>query len=413
MTDLGEHGRSTATRFPLPPAIDQEVRVTFRYPVRFTRDLFGPENPILRDVVSREVARPLLFAIDAGVIAHHPALVEDIRIYCATHRLERAGEPLVVPGGEQVKQDPAIVDEVRDAIDTHRVCRHSYVVAIGGGAVLDMVGFAAATAHRGVRLVRVPTTVLAQNDSAVGVKNGINAYGKKNFLGSFAPPWAVLCDFDFLATLSDRDWRAGISEAVKVALVKDAAFFEWMEDHADLLAARDPEAMAWLIHRCAQLHLEHIATSGDPFELGSSRPLDFGHWAAHKLEHLSAYELRHGEAVSIGIALDATYAHLAGMLPQADWLRILALLSAVGLPLDAPELLLESEGRRLVLAGRDEFREHLGGRLTVMLLERIGTGREVHHLDDRALLAAVDLLIHRGEETGRVTSSGQLPARAA
>ena len=186
-----------------------------------------------------------------------------------------------------------------------------------------MVGYAAATAHRGVRLIRVPTTVLAQDDSAVGVKNGINAFGKKNFVGSFAPPHAVLNDFDLLLTLQDRDWRAGISEAMKVALLKDAPFFAWIEHHAGDLTDRSLPAMAQLIHRSAELHLNHIATSGDPFELGSSRPLDFGHWAAHKLEQLSNHALRHGEAVAIGIALDSTYSYLTGSLAHADWRRII------------------------------------------------------------------------------------------
>jgi 3-dehydroquinate synthase len=197
------------------------------------------------------------------------------------------------------------------------------VLGIGGGAVLDMVGYAAATAHRGIRLIRVPTTVLAQNDSGVGVKNGINAFGKKNFLGTFAPPYAVLNDIDFLTTLDDRDWRSGIAEAVKVALIKDANFFEFITTNAKALARRDMDSMQHLVYRCAQLHLNHIANSGDPFEKGSSRPLDFGHWAAHKLEQLTHYNLRHGEAVAIGIALDTTYSYMAGMLSRSDWQQVL------------------------------------------------------------------------------------------
>ena len=121
---------------------------------------------------------------------------------------------------------------VHRAIHEYGIDRHAYVLAVGGGALLDMVGYAAATAHRGVRLVRVPTTVLSQNDSGIGVKNSVNAFGKKNFLGTFAPPFAVFNDFTFLTTLSDRDWRAGISEAIKVALLKDATFFAFLEEHA-------------------------------------------------------------------------------------------------------------------------------------------------------------------------------------
>jgi 3-dehydroquinate synthase len=380
--------------------IDQKVVVTFRYPVRFTHGLFAPGNPTLRDVVQADGRARLLTVIDAGVAEAHPTLVGDVQRYCAAHAdaLYLPAPPLVVPGGEAVKNHAGPVRQIRAAIDVHGVDRHSYVVAIGGGAVLDAVGYAAATAHRGVRLIRVPTTVLSQDDSAVGVKNGINAFGKKNFVGSFAPPHAVLNDFDLLLTLHDRDWRAGISEAVKVALLKDAPFFAWIEHHAGDLIGRSLPAMAHLVHRSAELHLTHIATSGDPFELGSSRPLDFGHWAAHKLEQLSHNELRHGEAVAVGIALDSTYSCLTGSLPHADWRRIIGLFEAVSLPVWHPEMATPGRGGRpAVLAGMEEFRVHLGGRLTVMLLERIGSGFEVHELDEAVLLEASDLLRRRVE----------------
>jgi 3-dehydroquinate synthase len=386
--------------------IDQEVVVTFRYPVRFTRGLFDRRNTTLRDVIQADGCARLLFVIDEGVADAHPTIVDDVQRYCALHAdaLELPAPPLVVPGGEAIKNHPGPVDEIRAAIDLHGVDRHSYVIAIGGGAVLDTVGYAAATAHRGVRLIRVPTTVLAQDDSGVGVKNGINAFGKKNFVGSFAPPHAVLNDFDLLLTLEDRDWRAGISEAMKVALLKDAPFFAWIERHADDLNDRSLAAMAHMVHRSAELHLNHIATSGDPFELGSSRPLDFGHWAAHKLEQLTHHALRHGEAVAIGIALDSTYSYLSGSLPHADWLRIIALFETVGLPIWHPAMATPGDdGRPAVLAGLEEFREHLGGRLTIMLLERIGSGFEVHELDEAVLAESSDLLqcrVEGGEREG-------------
>jgi 3-dehydroquinate synthase len=221
--------------------------------------------------------------------------------------------------------------------------------------------------------------------------------------GSFAPPFAVVCDFELLLTLSDRDWRSGVSEAIKVALLRDPAFFAWIEDHVRDLLDRSLDAMAWLVHRSAELHLNHIASSGDPFELGSSRPLDFGHWAAHKLEQLSGFDLRHGEAVSIGIALDSTYSHLAGHLPRDDWRRILELFRALSLPTWTPELVSADGGRPAVLDGMDEFREHLGGRLTVMLLAGIGSPFEVHSLADETVLEAVSLLRRRAQEGGEVT----------
>jgi 3-dehydroquinate synthase len=258
-----------------------------------------------------------------------------------------------------------------------------------------MVGYAAATAHRGIRLIRVPTTVLAQNDSGIGVKNGINAFGKKNFLGTFTPAYAVLNDSEFLKTLGDRDWRSGIAEAVKVALIEDADFFEFITTNTEALVRRDMNAMQQLIYRCAQLHLEHIATSGDAFEAGSSRPLDFGHWAAHKLEQLTDYSLRHGEAVAIGIALDSTYSYLLGMLSWLEWQRILQTLKVLGFKLSVAELEQANrqlEGSRCLFQGLSEFREHLGGELTLMLLQRIGQGIEVHEVDLSLYKQAILLL---------------------
>ena len=380
--------------------INQAVQVTYHYSVYFTADLFAPRNPLLVDVVQTNGAdwpQKILCVIDGSVAFHHRDLIDAIDAYCQHHRdtLSLTCSPLVVEGGERIKNDDGSLALVQAAINAQGMCRHSFVMAIGGGAVLDAVGYAAATAHRGVRLIRVPTTVLAQNDSGVGVKNGVNAFGKKNFLGTFAPPAAVLNDSRFLTTLSTRDWRSGISEAIKVALLKDGTFFAAIEEQADRLVRRDMSAMEDLIYRCAQLHLEHIATSGDPFEFGSARPLDFGHWAAHKIEHLSGYTVRHGEAVAIGIALDSTYSYLVGLLPERDWRRILDLFLACGLAIYAPELvrhLDDGDDTRCILRGLGEFREHLGGQLTVTLLESIGRGREVHTVDEEMMKRSIGLL---------------------
>ena len=379
--------------------IRQDITVAFRFPVHFTTAVFSPSNPVLRDVVSRGggvMPSRVLFVLDAGVLLHHPQVIDDIERYCAQHAdvLKLAVPVLVVPGGETVKNDPHHVTDLHRAIHDAALCRHSYVVAIGGGAVLDAAGYAAATAHRGIRMIRVATTVLAQDDSAVGVKNGINAFGKKNYLGTFAPPFAVINDFGFLPTLSDRDWRGGLSEAVKAALIRDRGFFDLLERDAAALAARDMRVAQDVIRRSAEIHLAHIATSGDPFESGSSRPLDFGHWAAHKLEQLTAHRLGHGEAVGIGLALDTTYSYLAGFLGEADWRRILALLQALGLDLHAPELSqsLDEEDPACVLRGLDEFREHLGGRLTIMLLRGIGDPFDVHEIRRDVMIRSIGLL---------------------
>ena len=377
------------------PIIERTLHLSYRHRVLFTDGVFSPENPLLAGILLENASRKpvrTLVTVDAQLAASTPTLPADIERYFA-HRaglIELAGAPLLIPGGEEAKNSPAQVAEIHAAIERHALCRHSYVVAIGGGAHLDVVGLAAATAHRGVRHVRIPSTTLAQADSGVGVKNGINAFGKKNFIGTFAPPFAVINDFNLLASLSPRDRRAGFVEAVKVALIRDREFFEWIEATADSLAAFAPEPMRRLIHRCAELHVEHIATGGDPFELGPARPLDFGHWSAHKLEALSRFQLRHGEAVAIGIALDTIYARRTGLLDAANAGRILALLERLGFQLFAAELVQkDNSGRLAVLGGLDEFREHLGGNLTVTLLAAIGRGIEVNDLKPDVLAQAV------------------------
>jgi 3-dehydroquinate synthase len=380
--------------------IHQRVSVSFNYEVYFTQNLFELKNPTLAQVISGdEETKPkkIVAVVDAGILKHQPELVKQLVAYTKFYGevLAIAAEPMIISGGEAAKNDRTLVEQIQQLIETAGLCRHSYVLAIGGGAVLDLVGYAAATAHRGIRLIRVPTTVLAQNDSGVGVKNGINAFGKKNFLGTFAPPYAVINDSAFLTTLDDRDWRSGIAEAVKVALIKDAGFFNFIHSHSKALGRRDMDAMQEVIYRCAQLHLEHIATSGDPFEMGSSRPLDFGHWAAHKLEHLTNYRLRHGEAVAIGIALDSTYSYLAGLLDCSEWQRILNTLSALGFTLYVPELadkLSQLEHPDCLFHGLTEFREHLGGELTLTLLKSIGKAIEVHEVNLLLYRQSISLL---------------------
>lgn len=374
--------------------LHQSFRVSFNYPVAFTESLFSTENTTLRDFLKQtgdpQFHKKILFLIDSGVAETHAYLFEAIPAYFKTvPGVTLVPNLMVLPGGEQVKNQPELVNEVLDAVDTYGIDRHSFVAAIGGGAMLDMVGYASAIAHRGVKHIRIPTTVLSQNDSGVGVKNSVNYHGKKNFLGTFVPPVAVFNDVAFLRTLDDRDWRSGISEAIKVALIKDLPFFEWIEANAQALAARAEAPMQELIYRCADLHLKHIA-GGDPFEMGSARPLDFGHWAAHKLEYLTNFSMRHGEAVAIGIALDTIYSQLQGKLAEEDLQRVLQVFHQLGFELFHPAL---AENDKInLLNGLNEFREHLGGQLTITLLEALGKGIEVHDMDTDLIKASVDFL---------------------
>lgn len=384
--------------------IERTIQVSYRHRVYFTRDAFGPANDLLKQVLTLEsnnCAARALVVIDETLAQAQPGLIGSIERYFQQHHesLRLVCPPMLLEGGERAKNSYFHVSEIQSHVEKHHIDRHSYIIAIGGGASLDVAGLAAATAHRGVRHVRIPTTTLSQDDSGVGVKNGINAFGKKNFIGTFAPPYAVINDFDLLASLPARDKRAGYVEAVKVALIRDPAFFNTIERDAQKLAAFDPDAMQRLIFRSAELHMNHIASSGDPFEFGSARPLDFGHWAAHKLEQISDYRIRHGEAVAIGIALDVIYSRRMGFLDAISAERILVLLEALGFELFANELMhTDSSGGCVVLKGLEEFREHLGGQLTITLLQGVGRGFEVHEMDSAAVLSSMRELLGRHQQ---------------
>ncbi|MEP3380686.1 MAG: 3-dehydroquinate synthase [Maribacter dokdonensis] len=377
--------------------IKQSFQVQYDYQLYFTSGLFVLENQmfvnLIADYKDFEPVK-LLFVLDDGVKHHHPSLIPQIEDYCKAHRQTiKYTDTLVLPGGEQVKNSDTAIESVLKGVNDNKICRHSFVVVIGGGAVIDMVGYAAAIAHRGVKLIRIPTTVLSQNDSAVGVKNSVNAFKKKNFLGTFAPPFAIINDSDFLETLEQRDWISGISEAIKVALIKDKTFFKYIADNAVALKNREMEPMQYVIYKCAEMHMHHIAQGGDPFESGSSRPLDFGHWAAHKMEFMTNYELRHGEAVAKGIALDVTYAQLVGLISEEDLQHILDVMIAIGFDLSLP--VQNDDKIEQLLNGIEEFREHLGGQLTITLISDLGIKHDVHTIDMELMSKAITKLNHQ------------------
>lgn len=378
--------------------IQRFVQVGWQLRVIFTENVFAPDNAVLRDALADTGPRKALVVLEDSLAQALPKLEQQIEKYFAGHaqqvRLVRA--PMFACGGERAKNSTVLVNEIYSQIHRHHLDRHSYLIAVGGGALLDVAGFAAATAHRGVRHVRIPTTTLSQADSGVGVKNGLNAFGQKNFIGTFAPPFAVINDFQLLSTLAPRDKRSGYIEAVKVACIRDAAFFGELERDAEQLAVFEPVAMKQLIRRCAELHLEHIAVSGDPFESGSARPLDFGHWAAHKLEQLSRFTISHGEAVAIGMALDVLYSRNTGLLDEASAARILNLLEKLGFTLFTDELLnADNADHPVILSGLEEFREHLGGELSITLLTEIGRSVEVHEMEPRPIGDAIRELRER------------------
>ena len=386
-----------STAMPRPTSLQLSFQVDYSVGVHFTRDVFAPDNQVLAEVLAppagKRAARALVY-LDERVDAAFPALTRQIHAWFALqeeHRIRLAAAPEVITGGETAKGSLGVVERVGRTCHDLGICRHSYIVIIGGGAVLDAVGFAASLVHRGIRQVRLPTTTLSQGDAGLGVKNAVNAFGAKNFLGTFTPPRAIINDSRFLEAQDDRSWRAGVAEAVKVACIKDAAFLRELDGLAARVAVRDLTALERVIRASAELHLDHITGAGDPFEQGSSRPLDFGHWSAHRLEVLTNHRLLHGEAVAIGVALDLLYAVEIQRLSPAEADLGLGVLAKAGFRLwDEILDLRDAQGQRLVYAGLEQFREHLGGELTLAMPDGLGQQRDINDFDlsacERALV---------------------------
>jgi len=375
-------------------SFDVDFEVAFRHRLRFTNDVLGIDSDGFADLLQSSESRVprVQFWLDEHVATANPDLRQRLHAFSRKYagRFQVIGNPQVVPGGEAVKNDIHILERMLKVLNEADMDRRSYVVVIGGGAVLDAVGFATAIAHRGLRLIRIPTTTLAQADSGIGVKNGVNLFQKKNWLGSFAVPWAVINDRKMLDTLSDRDFRCGFAEAVKVSLLKDADFFDRIFRDGESIAARGPACWS-VIEDSAQWHLRHITSGGDAFEMLEARPLDYGHWSAHKLEAMSNFELRHGEAVAIGVAVDTVYSSLVHGLPDTDADRVLVALQRLGLLIDHPALQRTDE----LFNGLEEFRQHLGGRLTLTMLQAIGQPIDVHQIDRARMAEAIQIVVDR------------------
>ncbi len=372
---------------PMQNTISLRFSQEFTYPVCFTHDVFNTSNDILLkaiDAKNSTAAKKTLVCIDEGVIRHNTRLLDNILKWFKHYKshMDLVAEPVIFPGGETVKNTWDHVHRTTKIMNDLSLDRHGFIIAIGGGALLDMVGFASSIFHRGIQLIRLPTTTLSQNDAGVGVKNGINEYARKNCIGTFYVPKAVINDFSFLKTLCFDHFIGGVAEAIKIALIRDASFFSFLETNGALLKERDQNSIEETIKLCARHHLDHIALSGDAFETGSSRPLDFGHWSAHKIEMLSGFSLSHGQAVSIGLALDAYYAWRKSLIKQSELDRILDLLTQCGLPVWSLYLeYKDRKGRFEIENGLEEFRQHLGGKLTFTMPDGIGQSCELHEMD--------------------------------
>ena len=389
--------------------IEKKFELPCRHRVYFTNDSFAAESDLLETILRSagdDAPTQVLVVMDEGALASRPQLEAEIESYfSARPELFQWRGIQVYPGGELLKNNLQYLSKLYAEVEAAKLCRHSCLIAVGGGALLDMVGLVAATAHRGIRHVRFPTTSLSQADGGVGVKNGINYLGKKNFIGSFAVPHAVVNDHRFVESLPQQQFMEGAVEAIKVALIRNGALFEAIEAKADLLKQRDVATSAWLIQASAREHVEHIVEGGDPFETTTARPLDFGHWVAHKLESMSGFRISHGEAVAMGMAVDVLYSQRMGFLTERIAERILALIERLGFTLYASELSeLNSQGGSKIIEGLEEFREHLGGRLTITLLRGIGASFEVHEMDAAVVLDCIETL--RERHTGETQTAG-------
>lgn len=386
--------------------IDIDFEVPFRHRVRFTEDLAEEDtHTLLQLLESPPDIKPRVLLVVDNHLAEHSGRVAEL-----TQKLENnqsillmdggsekhPGPSFVLPGGESVKNSTEHVEQLLSLINERNLDRRSYIVVIGGGAVLDAASYAAAIAHRGIRVIRVPTTTLAQGDSGVGVKNAINFFRKKNWIGTFAVPWAVINDAALLTTLPNRDFRCGFSEAIKVSLLKSPADFEELCRNAKSIANRDMHVAFDAIRKSCIWHLKHITQGGDPFEALEARPLDFGHWSAHKMEQMSGYRIRHGEAVGIGVALDCIYSTRMFGLPESDMLHVVQCLHDFGLPLWDSTL----NDFDALLTGLEEFRQHLGGRLTITMLENVGEPIDVHEIDSGVMRNSIERLRELAKASG-------------
>jgi len=386
-------GRTPANFAPHDRAdhsIDIPFSVPFVHRLRVTRDILGDDFGVLRELLDVGDAGPAkVMVVLESQVAQANERTDLIRRQLAlSEGIQLVAPPILVDGGEGVKNSSDCVEYLLQQINQFQLDRRSYLVAIGGGAMLDAVGYAAAIAHRGIRLIRLPTTTLAQADSGVGVKNAINYFDKKNWIGTFAVPWGVINDAGLLQSLPDREFQSGFSEAVKVALLKDRDEFEWLCEHADAIRDRQMSVATRAIERSCMLHLRHITEGGDPFEMLEARPLDFGHWSAHRLEPLTDYQIRHGEAVAIGVAIDCLYSALKFGFPAAAAMRVCECFRGLGLPLWHDALTPTSR----LMEGLEEFRQHLGGRLTITMLRQPGEPIHVHEIDKEAMKTAIGKL---------------------
>ncbi len=325
-----------------------------RYPISIGPKLLADGDLLAALIPGRDVA-----IVTNAVVG--PLYLETLRGSLRGRRIAEC----VLPDGEQHKTLNTVAS-VFDCLVDAKLNRDATVLALGGGVVGDIAGFAAACYQRGVSYVQIPTTLLAQVDSSVGGKTGVNHPGGKNLIGAFYQPIAVIADTDTLATLPERELRAGLAEIIKYGCVWDAKLFEWLEHNLGKLAARDPEALAHAIGRSCAIKATIVAR--DEREHDVRAILNFGHTFGHAIEAATHYErYLHGEAVGLGMLMAADLSHRVGFIDRLAKERVRDLLAAAGLPTETPRL---GAARAFELMRMDK--KVLAGQVRLVLLDALG-----------------------------------------
>jgi len=335
----------------------QEVALGERsYPIHIGGALLDRAGELLANVLGRRT----VIITNATVAVYHLAPLR-----AGLEKRGAASDVVMVPDGETHKSWSTLEDIITRLLEL-RVDRATTVIALGGGVIGDLAGFAAAIALRGLPFVQIPTTLLAQVDSSVGGKTGINHPLGKNMIGAFWQPRAVLIDVDCLRTLPVRELKAGLAEVIKYGAIRDAAFFQWLEENAARLVAGDPVALEHAISRSCAIKAEIV--SADEREAGERALLNFGHTFGHAIEAAQGYGAwLHGEAVAVGMVLASRLSEKACGLPPREVERVIALVAACGLPTAPPKITHE---RWLDLMGHDK--KVAGGTMRFVLLEEFG-----------------------------------------
>ncbi|MET0661462.1 MAG: 3-dehydroquinate synthase [Steroidobacteraceae bacterium] len=342
-------------------SVDEPARIDISLGERSYPIYIGP-NLLERgaELLGDRIARDLLIVTNTTV---EPLYARSFKEVC--ERSARRVAIIALPDGEQFKTLET-TQTIFNALVTGRFNRDAALIALGGGVVGDIVGFAAACYQRGIDFIQVPTTLLAQVDSSVGGKTGVNHPGGKNLIGAFHQPRAVIADTATLATLPPREFRAGLAEVVKYGFIYDLSFLEWLEANATKLCSRDAKSLVHAIRRSCEIKAEVVAQ--DERELGLRAILNFGHTFGHAIETAAGYgEWLHGEAVAAGMATAIDMSRRLGNISQADAERSLRLMQTLELPTTPPAI---GAQRALELMGMDK--KVLQGQLRLVLLRRLG-----------------------------------------